>query len=82
MPFCLALLCVLWETAVHAGGDRRINHATTPQVWPGAQALQNLVTPLMLEGPGWEFAFWVWGVGILAFMYVFNRCVRRAASAA
>ena len=46
-------------------------------MWPGAQALQNLVTPLMLEGPGWEFAFWVWGVGILAFMYVFNRCVHR-----
>lgn len=53
--------------------ERSRANAIVGAVWPGAQALQNLVTPLMLEGPGWAFAFWVWGLGIMCFMYVFNK---------
>ena len=56
-----------------APAERSRANAVVGAVWPGAQALQNLVTPLMLEGPGWEFAFWVWGLGIMYFMYVFNK---------
>jgi ACS family glucarate transporter-like MFS transporter len=56
-----------------APAERSRANAIVGAVWPGAQAAQNLITPLMMNGPGWEFAFWFWGAGILCFMYIFNK---------
>lgn len=56
-----------------APAERSRANAIVGAVWPGAQAAQNLITPLMMDGPGWEFAFWFWGMGILSFMYLFHK---------
>jgi ACS family glucarate transporter-like MFS transporter len=56
-----------------APSERSMANAAVSCVWPLAQAAEHLVTPLMLDGPGWEFAFWFWGIGIMCFCYVFNK---------